>query len=130
MSQYNNNRHSKPRKVLIVDDDPIIRDMMIDILDFEGYPIRAARHGLEALEILRGEDNYLVFLDFLMPGLNGKEICDILAAEPRLQNRHVIILMSALDTLAEASAICNIDATLPKPFSVDDVVNIIQPFMG
>ena len=125
MSQQNKNR-----KILVVDDDPIIRDMMVDILSLEGYPIRTARHGLEAMDILRGEENYLVFLDVMMPVLDGKEVCAILETEPHLRSRHVIVLMSAVDKLAEVSSVIkNIDATMPKPFSVDDVMEVVEPFM-
>lgn len=117
------------RKVLVVDDDPVIRDMMVDILELEGYPTCVARNGLEALEILRGEEKYLVFLDLMMPILNGKEVCQILDLEPELRNRHVIVLMSAMNKLAEVTSL-NVHATMPKPFSVDDVMRIVQPFMG
>ena len=124
------NQHNRPRKILVVDDDPIIRDMMVDILSFEGYSIDTARHGLEAMEILRGEESYLVFLDVMMPVLDGKEVCAILEAEPQLRNRHFIVLMSAVDKLAEVSSLIkNVDATMPKPFSVDDVVGIVLPYM-
>lgn len=124
------NQHNKPRKILVVDDDPIIRDMMVDILGLEGYPIETARHGLEAMELLRGEESYLVFLDIMMPVLDGKEVCAILEAEPQLRSRHVIVLMSAVDKLAEVSSLIkNVDATMPKPFSVDDVVEIVSPYM-
>ena len=124
------NEHNKPRKILVVDDDPIIRDMMVDILSLEGYPIDTARHGLEAMEILRGEESYLVFLDVMMPVLDGKEVCAILEAEPHLRSRHIIVLMSAVDKLDEVSSLIkNVDATMPKPFSVDDVVGIVLPYM-
>ena len=124
------NQYNKTRKILVVDDDPIIRDMMVDILSLEGYSIDTARHGLEAMEILRGEESYLVFLDVMMPVLDGKEVCAILEAEPQLRNRHFIVLMSAVDKLAEVSSLIkNVDATMPKPFSVDDVVGIVLPYM-
>jgi len=124
------NQHNKTRKILVVDDDPIIRDMMVDILSLEGYPIDTARHGLEAMEILRGEESYLVFLDIMMPVLDGKEVCAILEAEPHLRSRHVIVLMSAVDKLAEVSSLIkNVDATMPKPFSVDDVLRFVLPYM-
>ena len=124
------NQNNKTRKILVVDDDPIIRDMMVDILSFEGYSIDTARHGLEAMEILRGEESYLVFLDVMMPVLDGKEVCAILEAEPHLRSRHFIVLMSAVDKLAEVSSLIkNVDATMPKPFSVDDVVGIVLPYM-
>ena len=113
-----------PRTILVVDDDPVIRDMMVDILELEGYSIRLARNGLEALDILRGNESYLVFLDLMMPVLNGKELCQILDVEPALRSRHTIVLMSALDKMDEAAAL-NVDGLMPKPFSVDDVVMMI-----
>ena len=127
----NQNHNNKPLKVLVVDDDAIIRDMMIDILDFEGYTVRTARHGLEALEMLRGDEDYLVFLDLMMPVLNGQEVCTILKAEPELRRRHILVLMSAMDTLAEfPSIIDDVDTTMPKPFSVDDVLGTLEPYIG
>lgn len=118
----------KPRKILVVDDDPIIRDMMVDILDLEGYPALVARNGLQALEILQGEESYLVFLDMLMPVMSGKEVCLALDTEPQIRSRHVIVLISALDHLAEASML-NVDAVMSKPFSTDDVVRIMEQYM-
>ena len=122
------NRHNNHLHMLVVDDDPIIRDMMVDILDFEGYSIRTARNGPEALEILRGDDDYLVFLDLMMPGMSGKEVCAILEAEPALRRRHVIILMSAMDRLDESTTL-KVDATIPKPFTVNDVLGVVGPYL-
>jgi len=119
---------TKPHKILVVDDDPVIRDMMIDILSFEEYPIHLARNGHEALEKLQGDDDYLVFLDLMMPVMDGYGVCSQLQANPQVRSRHVIIVMSALDNLAQASSL-NVDATMPKPFMVDDVMRIIRPFM-
>lgn len=123
-------QHNRPRKILVVDDDSIIRDMMADILSFEGYAIDTARNGVEALEILRREDNYLVFLDIMMPKMDGKQVCRILAAEPDLRKRHVIVLMSAVSTLAEVTSFVTHDATLPKPFFVEDVMRVVEPYMA
>ena len=122
------NQHYKTRKILVVDDDPIIRDMMKDILDFEGYSISAARNGSEALQMLRGEQDFLVFLDILMPGMSGKELCAALEAEPQLRKRHIIVLMSALDNLEEARSL-DADGVLQKPFLVEDVINALEPYM-
>lgn len=119
---------NKPRHMLVVDDDPVIRDMMVDILDFEGYAIRTARNGPEALEMLRGDEDYLVFLDLMMPGMSGKEVCALLEAEPALRRRHVIILMSAMDRPDEDTA-KSVDGTILKPFTVDDVLEVVGPYV-
>lgn len=117
-----------PLRILVVDDDPVIRDMMVDILELEGYSVKLARNGLEALDILRGDDRYLVFLDLMMPVLNGKELCEILDVEPDLRARHILVLMSALDKMEEAATL-NVNALMPKPFSVDHVLDIMTPYM-
>jgi len=114
--------------ILVIDDDPIIREMMVDILGFEGYSISVARHGQEALKMLRSEEDFLVFLDIMMPGMNGKELCDVLEADPHLRERHIIVLMSAVDNLKEAASL-KIDAVLKKPFVVEDVINTLEPYM-
>src|SRR5437763_16498311 len=122
------NLNNKTRKFLVVDDDPIIRDMMADILGFEGYNISAARNGQEALQLLHGEEDYLVFLDIMMPGMSGKELCSMLDADPQLRKRHISVWMSAIDNLEEAASL-KVEAILQKPFVVDDVINTLEPYM-
>jgi len=118
----------KPSKILVVDDDPIIRDMMIDILSFEGYPIQVARNGVEALEKLHHEAGYLVFLDLMMPVMDRRIVCQQLNSERSLRERHVVVIMSALDNLEDIAPL-HADIVMPKPFSVDDVMNVIEPLM-
>jgi len=123
------NQHNEIRKILVVDDDPVIRDMMADILEFEGYSITIARNGSEALHLLRNGERYLVFLDIMMPVMSGKELCMLMETDPQLRERHKIILMSALDNLEEAAAL-DVDAILQKPFEVDDMIGVLEPYMG
>jgi CheY-like chemotaxis protein len=123
------NQNNQTRKILVVDDDPIIRDMMADILEFEGYTISIARNGFEALQLLRSDENYLVFLDIMMPAMSGKELCAVLEADTHLRKRHIIVLMSAMDNLEEAATL-QVDAILQKPFVVEDVIDILEPYMG
>jgi CheY-like chemotaxis protein len=123
------NQNNQTRKILVVDDDPVIRDMMADILEFEGYTISIARNGFEALQLLRSDENYLIFLDIMMPTMSGKEVCTVLEADTHLRKRHIIILMSAMDNLEEAASL-QVDAILQKPFVVEDVIDILEPYMG
>jgi len=122
------NQHNENLKILVVDDDPVIRDMMADILEFEGFSITIARNGSEALQLLRNGGRYLVFLDIMMPVMSGKELCILIEAEPHMRERHKIVLMSALDNLEEAATL-DVDAILQKPFEVDDVIEVLEPFM-
>ena len=122
------NQSNNTRKILVVDDDPVIRDMMVDILDFEGYSISVARNGHEALQLLRSAQDFLVFLDIMMPGMGGKELCSVLKADPQLRDRHIVILMSAMDNLEDASSI-EVDAILQKPFVVEELIGILEPYL-
>ncbi|GCE10486.1 response regulator [Tengunoibacter tsumagoiensis] len=120
--------HRPLQKILVVDDEAVIRDMMVDILDMEGYQVEVARNGREALDILNGEQAYLVFLDLMMPVLDGRQVCLQLATEPENRQRHVLVVMSALDQLSQTAPL-QIDAMMPKPFVVDDVMRIIDTYM-
>jgi CheY-like chemotaxis protein len=124
----NPDTHTKPRKKLVVDDDTIIRDMMSYILESEGYSVATARNGFEALKLLHSDERYLVFLDVMMPNMDGKEVCERLDADPQARHRHAIILMSALDRLSEVTS-CKVEGIIPKPFVVEDVLDVMERYI-
>ncbi len=118
--------NSRPRNILVVDDDAIIRDMMVDIL--EGHAITAARNGREALDKLSSGKQYLMFLDLMMPVMSGEELCQRLNVEPQLRSQHKIVLMSAADQLDLAKAL-GVDAMMRKPFEFEDVMEMVERYM-
>ncbi len=118
--------NSRPNNILVVDDDPLIRDMMVDIL--EGYTVHTARNGREALDKLSSGNSYLVFLDLMMPVMTGEELCERLNAEPPLRAQHKIVLMSAADRLGQATML-SVDGTMRKPFSFEDVMDMVEKYI-
>ena len=118
--------NSRPANILVVDDDAVIRDMMVDIL--EGHAITTARNGREALDKLSSGKQYLVFLDLMMPIMTGEELCQRLNAEPQLRVLHKIVLMSAADQLDHAKAL-GVDAMMRKPFEFEDVMAMVEQYM-
>jgi CheY-like chemotaxis protein len=106
-------------RVLVVDDDPLIRDVLRTILDLEGVAVTTAADGHEALGVLAGDPlpDALV-LDVTMPGIDGLEVCRRSKADPRTARVPVLLLTArdmAADRTAGADAGC--DAYLTKPFS-------------
>ena len=82
-------------KILIVDDDPIIRNLLVQILEpFEefGVALLNAHDGKAALDIIRKSKPEIVFLDVMMPNINGFEVCKIVKSEHGLVNIYVIML--------------------------------------
>lgn len=129
MRRRTQNPPIQPQKVLVVDDDPVIRDMMTDILECEGYTPELARNGQEALAILQSPQSYLVFLDLMMPAFSGKEVCERLAAHPQTRQRHILILMSAMEHSKEFEQL-DVDMIMPKPFVIDDVEEALNTYMS
>lgn len=115
--------NSRPSKILVVDDDPLIRDVMVDIL--EDYTVHTARNGCEALDKLSNGDGYLVFLDLMMPIMTGEELCERLNAEPQLRSLHKIVIMSA----AEQPKTLGADDTMRKPFAFEDVMGMVERYI-
>lgn len=104
--------------ILIVDDSPINRDILIHRLTRQGHAVVAAENGKRALELL-GEKNFdLVLLDILMPELNGYQVLQTLKADRKLRDLPVIMI-SALDEIDSVVRCIEMGAEdyLPKPFN-------------
>jgi len=79
-------------KILYADDDPDIQELIKSILSKEGYEIIIAKDGYEALNLTKAHKPDLVILDFLMPGLNGVEICAALKKDNETTDIPVIVV--------------------------------------
>ena len=78
--------------VLVVDDDPVVHEVLAATLGKEGYMLRHARDGGEALAIMRKEPPDIVTLDVMMPKIDGWSVLGIMKSEPELEHIPVIML--------------------------------------
>lgn len=101
-------------KIVLVDDEPEILTLVRDYLSREGYTVVTAANGLEGLEIIEGEKPDLVLLDWMLPGLNGLEMCKRLRETSTIP----IIMLTAKSE--------EIDRVLGLEFGADDY--IVKPF--
>jgi CheY-like chemotaxis protein len=107
-----------PYCVLVVDDDPSIRRMIVAALKRDGYVFHEAPNGKEALDVMRAEHPNVVVLDLMMPVLSGWDVLQVRELEPELRKIPVIII-SANRAPEVASAVDKgICAFLPKPFDI------------
>ena len=111
--------------ILIVDDDPAIRKMLVEVLSLEGYPTETAVNGREALDLLARGGARVVLLDLLMPVLDGRGVMTELQANPAERGRHKVILVSAITNL-EGARDLEPDSILPKPFTVEQLLNVLE----
>ena len=91
-------------KILCVDDDPLIRQMLGDILRFHGYAVETAPDGETGLEAAGRQQPDLILLDVMMPGIDGFEVCRLLKADPAMKAVPVILLTAMNDPELNAKA--------------------------
>ena len=84
-------------KILCVDDDPLISQMLGDILRFHGYTVEIAPDGEAGLDVAARWRPNLVLLDVMMPGIDGFEVCRLLKADPSTKAIPVIFLTAMND---------------------------------
>ncbi|MEJ6657961.1 MAG: response regulator [Synechococcus sp. ChSW.bin.154] len=101
--------------ILVVDDEPAVRRVLLMRLQLAGYNVVSAEDGEEALEKFHSESPDLVVLDVMLPKMDGFAVCRRLRAESCVP----IIFLSALESISERVAGLDLGADdyLPKPFS-------------
>src|SRR3954469_5898951 len=88
--------------ILVVDDDKLIRDMLIDYLTDEGYAAEGAANGREAFYCMRMQPFQLVLLDIMMPILNGWQLLEAMQAEPVFAAIPVVMMTAAANVRERA----------------------------
>jgi two-component system, chemotaxis family, chemotaxis protein CheY len=109
-------------KVLVVEDDPVVRDAVVELLALEGFATEQAANGCEALRLLKRERDRpdLILLDLMMPVMNGWAFREAQLADPELAPIPVVV-MSAQD-----SSTIQAHAKLQKPFEIDQLLQAIS----
>lgn len=104
--------------VFIAEDDPVSRRLLAALLQAWGHSVRAASDGEEAWSVLRAETGPVVaILDWMMPGLDGTELCRRIRATPALRGSYLILLTAKTGTWSVVDGLeAGADDFLCKPF--------------
>jgi len=105
-------------RVLVVDDDPAIRDFVGQALEEEGYEVRLAVNGQDALTTLSDWPANLIVLDLMMPTMDGWTFRDRQRESKALANIPVIVMSAARNLVGQTERLAPA-AILPKPFDLD-----------
>jgi DNA-binding response OmpR family regulator len=82
------------KKILVVDDDPVIQKLLGDILGREGYQVVSVMDGIDAIVAVRKDKPDLVVLDIIMPYVNGYDVCRTIKLDPVLKEIPIVVLTS------------------------------------
>ena len=109
-------------RILVVDDEPTLRDMVAELLRDEGYTVRTAADGRAAVALFASEPPDLVLMDVMMPGMDGRAAYMAMRAHP--DGRTVPIVLSSAAVHPDALD-PGIAAFLPKPFDLDQLLRLV-----
>lgn len=113
--------------VLVVDDDPAIREFVGDLLDLEGYDVRFAGDGVAALAEITRDRPDCVILDVMMPGMSGHEVlAEIRKADGGPQLPVIMLTAAADDNQSWQAWSGGVDYFLAKPFEADHLLKSLQ----
>jgi CheY-like chemotaxis protein len=123
---------SGTQNVLIVDDDPFIRELIATTLeDVATFALHQAGDGAEAVQLAAREPPRLVFLDIDMPRLDGIEACRALRADPGSAGATIVMLTaSGEESARERAEAAGADLFLTKPFSPLDLLRLVDRLSG
>lgn len=114
-------------RVLVVDDDPLVRNLLSAVLHDANFDLIEAVDGQEALAIAASHPPDVVVLDVMMPGIDGYEVCRILRADPDFATTRIVILTAKSAPGAQEEAIrSGADAFFTKPFSPLDLIESVM----
>ncbi|HEV7584757.1 MAG TPA: response regulator transcription factor [Solirubrobacteraceae bacterium] len=108
-------------RLLVVDDDPAVRESLALVLDLHGFEVTTAVDGREAIRALAVDSHDAVVLDVLMPGLDGLEVCRRVRASG---NRTPVLMLTARSEVSErvAGLEAGADDYLVKPFAREELI--------
>jgi two-component system chemotaxis response regulator CheY len=114
----------KSPTVIVVDDDPEVLSVLVEVVEAEGYPVRRATHGREALDAIHACEarECVVLLDMMMPVMSGAEVLQALRQEGVLETMPVIVITAMHPSYEETAGarMC-----LHKPVDIDRLLRTL-----
>lgn len=122
------------QKILIVDDEPnilILMEQALEKLEDDGVELLTATNGEEALETIQEEKPQLVFLDVMMPKMNGFEVCNRVKNDLKIPDVYIIMLTAKGQEFdKQKGSDVGADLYMTKPFRPKDVLEKSREVLG
>jgi len=111
--------------ILIIDDEPVIRELLFDVLSRKGYRVDTAEDGAKGLERAESRKYDIVFTDMRMPGLNGVEVYKKLKAISP-ESRVIVMTGYGLEQMIQEALSLGAFADIRKPFDLKLIYNLVE----
>jgi CheY-like chemotaxis protein len=121
---------AKGNVVLVVDDNPTVTRYVANVLNPLGYEVKTAQNGVQGLAQVMNAPVDLIFLDLVMPRMNGYQFCQALEQKKLAENAPIILLTSAREKVAQRVKKTTRAADfLPKPVKADQLQETVQKYL-
>lgn len=119
----------KTTKILVVDDDSGIGEMLKTLLEFYGYEVEVTEKPLKAEELIQEKNIDIVLLDMLISGVDGTDVCAGIRQNPEISETPVL-MMSALHDAGPKCKDAGANDFIAKPFEVEDLTERIEKILA
>ncbi|MBI2755472.1 MAG: response regulator [Chloroflexi bacterium] len=116
-------------RLLVVDDNPVNRDLLGRTLQRAGYEVCEAEDGARALEVIENDGADLVLLDLLMPGMDGYQVCRAIRQNPRTAMLPVIMVTASGEQEKVQAIEAGADDFIPKPFNQSELLARVRSLL-
>ncbi|MFD6435703.1 response regulator [Streptomyces venezuelae] len=119
-----------PGRVLVVDDNKVIRQLIRVNLELEGYEVVTAADGVECLDVVQQVQPDVVTLDVVMPRLDGLRTAARLRSDARTRDLPIVVISACTQYEVESGLEVGVDAFLAKPFEPNELVGIVRQLIS
>jgi two-component system, OmpR family, response regulator len=123
---------SGKKRVLIVDDEPSIVEMLVELLERDGrFDVRTASTGFDAGVLAGAFQPDIIILDYMLPDINGNVVCRTVRSNPNLQHVKIIIVSGVVNREEVESLLAEgANDFIKKPFEIDQLISRIAELVG
>lgn len=127
----NENAQAMSSRILVVDDEALVRNMMCDALAAAGYAVSAVASGEEAMKVVQAERPACILLDIMMPDLDGYDTCAALKADPHTTAIPVLLVSATTDArVTDQAKRVGAATVLRKPVRMDELRRAVAQALG
>ncbi|MBL8956479.1 MAG: response regulator [Myxococcaceae bacterium] len=117
----------RPFRVLLVEDEPVIRELVSSMLGDGTVDVQCAANGAEGLKLAKGAEYDLILLDVVLPQMDGITICRLLKADPKTAKTPLYMLTAkAKKADVETATKAGADGYIHKPFRASELMELID----
>jgi DNA-binding response OmpR family regulator len=117
--------------VVVAEDDPEVRNLVLHWLNRKGFSVEGVADGTKALELVRARHPAAVVLDWVMPGIEGHELCRLLKEDPETEHIPIVMLTArGKESDVRAAFEHGADEYLTKPFDMEELHHLLSALIA